>query len=1456
MNKQSTLKLNSKGTIVSFSSSDAAFLAALSPKQGYNFFEQVGNDQSKKTLLTHIQPLFSSGEAIDFTINISGTLFSVTAIGLANEEVVTSWKVLRKENREKQKKLSIEPLVLSTLSDLAFQNSISPKTLFLIDGSIIDFNKAASDLLGYTQEEYCDLTIFDLSIRHTPQSWEKRWDVLKENKQQTIHSKLKRKDGSVIDVEIHTEIFKLNKMEVGLCTFTDITNILQLEKELTLVDFAFKHSSMPQHFLNKDGSVYDCNEAACHLFGYSIEEYKKLSIFDFTLRHDEEPWAMRWEEIKKGNAKPYTINLKKKDHSVIRVEIRGEILQFGDKELLFGNLSDVTESIKVDEQLKLIDFSLKKVGTAIVYFNSNGSIYDFNKAFSDLYGYEDYEVRNKTIFDFGTGFTLEYWEQYWNTLKKNGEIFLNSKRQRKDGTWFDVEIRANYIKYGNLELNCAIVTDITEKKRINDQLRLVDFGFRNASTAILLVDDAGNIYDFNEASCEMLGYSQEELGDMRIGEIDVLQSVEERTMFRNELRSEKRLTQIKKLRKKDGSFVDTELKSNYLLFDGKEMNYAFLTDITEKLRLDETLQVIDFSFKNASTAIVYYRADGTFYSYNEAFPKLFGYSMEEFSSFTLFDFNSNFTKESFKEYWSDMREKGSITFTGERKRKDGSKMILEITPNFIKFNNIELICSFLEDITEKVELEQKLEVQRSFYEDILNNIPTNIAVINKECRYLFINPNAIKSVATREWLIGKTDEDYAIQHNKDLVTARNRMKLLKEVAESKEMNGFYENIIDKGGEIEYHYRSIYPVLKEDGEIKFLIGHGVNITELKRLDQRLKLVDFSFKNAGLAMSFIKLNGELLDFNDATCSLLGYTRSEYKKLVIHRDINATFSEEQWETRIADIRNGKAQLNTKLRKKDGILIDVEANSSIINYEGEEVIFTFYNDITERLANEEKIRRSIARYHYATLATSDVVWESDLVNNQLFISKNFTTFFGHEVEEGMVPRKRNIWRENIHPDDSWIIDAQNAFLSSNINNTKWEAEYRLRKADGSYATVYDRTFALKDDSGNLIGLVGAVQDITVRKEEESRMRLLESVILNTNDAVLITNTEPYDSHEHKILFANAAFTQMTGYTVEELVGQRVQMLQNENTSKEEIEKLKTAIKNWQDCEITVMNVRKSGEEFWVNMRVSPVANNKGIFTHWVSIQRDVTEQKKAEQEKEALLNQLMINNKELTQFSYITTHNLRAPLTNLVSISNLIKIEKIEDERTRRLIEGFKMSTSMLNDTLNDLIKVLIIKENTNWKKEVVDFNVILEKVKASIYIKLINSVVTVNANFSDATSVVFSSAYLESIFLNLLTNAVKYAHPKRHPIIDIKAKKAEDGSVILSFSDNGIGMNMSRIKNKIFGLHQRFHNNTDSKGIGLYLVHSQITALGGTIEVDSIENEGTTFTIVFNKESNEVF
>ena len=124
----------------------------------------------------------------------------------------------------------------------------------------------------------------------------------------------------------------------------------------------------------------------------------------------------------------------------------------------------------------------------------------------------------------------------------------------------------------------------------------------------------------------------------------------------------------------------------------------------------------------------------------------------------------------------------------------------------------------------------------------------------------------------------------------------------------------------------------------------------------------------------------------------------------------------------------------------------------------------------------------------------------------------------------------------------------------------------------------------------------------------------------------------------------------------------------------------------------------------------------------------------------------------------------------------------------------------------------------------------------------------VATIKDDFSEVQSVHFNNAYMESIFLNLVTNSLRYAHPQRYPVITLKTSINPDGSSKLVYSDNGIGMDIERVKNKIFGLYQRFHENPEGKGMGLYLVHSQVTALGGKIEVDSEEGIGTTFTITF--------
>jgi PAS domain S-box-containing protein len=283
----------------------------------------------------------------------------------------------------------------------------------------------------------------------------------------------------------------------------------------------------------------------------------------------------------------------------------------------------------------------------------------------------------------------------------------------------------------------------------------------------------------------------------------------------------------------------------------------------------------------------------------------------------------------------------------------------------------------------------------------------------------------------------------------------------------------------------------------------------------------------------------------------------------------------------------------------------------------------------------------------------------------------------------------------------------------------------------------------------------------------------------------------------------------------------------------------------------INTKQIRDENGKVQINYStVFDMSQRKSYEKELLKAKRTAEEQNKLINETNERLLELLKNNLDLKQFSYIATHNLRAPLTNLILICNLINLKKIEDPSILNLIELFKKSTHQLNKTLNDLINVLIVKEKTDLTLEELSVEEIIDNVKESISETLSDYKAIIVTDFSDISTVHFTKVYLESIFLNLITNSIKYRHPERNPIVKIKTIKDAIGKNKLTFSDNGIGMDMSRVKDKIFGFHQRFHNNADSKGIGLYLIKCQINALGGEIEVDSEVNMGTTFTITFKE------
>ena len=493
---------------------------------------------------------------------------------------------------------------------------------------------------------------------------------------------------------------------------------------------------------------------------------------------------------------------------------------------------------------------------------------------------------------------------------------------------------------------------------------------------------------------------------------------------------------------------------------------------------------------------------------------------------------------------------------------------------------------------------------------------------------------------------------------------------------------------------------------------------------------------------------------------------------------------------------------------------------------------------------SNNNEIKESNEKYDIVSKATSDTIWDWKIQEDTITWNKGIETIFGYTQEE--VGNNSAWWFDKIHPEDSIKMSVKlYSFIEQ--KSEKWQDQYRFRCADNTYKYVLDRGFLLKDKKGRAHRMIGAIQDITKQKKEEENLKLLETVVTQTKDAIVITKSDSNSETFPNIIYVNNAFCAMTGYKSKKVLSKPFNPFNTEELDSHEYEKFIAAIAEKRECQIETLTKKKNKEEYWVRFSMIPIYNSDNELSHWISIQKDVTEERKQEKEKEQLIRELTQNNKDLKQFSYITSHNLRAPLSNLIGLLNLIEDIPINDSELLEIINGFKKSTHLLNETINDLVKIIVIKDKISIQKENVTINEVVEHVFSQLKFQIEQSKPILKLNFDEADTIYTNKAYLESILINLLTNSIKYKSETKKLKISITIKKTNN-STILKFKDNGIGIDLKRNSEHIFGLYQRFHDYPDSKGLGLYLIKSQIESLGGTIAIESEVNKGTEFTLTF--------
>ncbi|MCK0134404.1 PAS domain-containing sensor histidine kinase [Arenibacter sp. S6351L] len=330
------------------------------------------------------------------------------------------------------------------------------------------------------------------------------------------------------------------------------------------------------------------------------------------------------------------------------------------------------------------------------------------------------------------------------------------------------------------------------------------------------------------------------------------------------------------------------------------------------------------------------------------------------------------------------------------------------------------------------------------------------------------------------------------------------------------------------------------------------------------------------------------------------------------------------------------------------------------------------------------------------------------------------------------------------------------------------------------------------------------------------------------------------YDGYFKKV---NPALVQLLGYTEEELFSRQIREFIYEEDRDMTARYRDNLTNNVPLVNYENRYVCKSGEIVWLHWTSIPLEDENLIY----AIAKNITHKKKLEKERIEHLIDLVNKNQELKQLNYTTSHDLRSPVNNLLSIFGFLDFSKIDDDEILETLDYMKMATEGINNSLNNYVDLLTKKDSSQIDLKEVDFEIVLQQVKQSISSLLNNARVTFKVDFSALGSVRHNLNYMESIFLNLLTNSIKYARPDVPPVISIKSQVVE-GKKQLIYSDNGLGFDMEKFGSKIFGLNQKFHNNGDSKGVGLYLVYNHINSLGGTIAVESEVNKGATFTITF--------
>ncbi|MCH8553655.1 MAG: PAS domain S-box protein [Schleiferiaceae bacterium] len=1249
------------------------------------------------------------------------------------------------------------------------------------------------------------------------------------------------------------------------CTGVEISQTKQLRESERLLNEAQRLSKIGNwNYLVKQ-DVLTWSDGLYEVFDVDRATFKEthgsfLSLIDIEDRERAKATSQHSQQTGQSFHLRYKITTNKGEKRIIEEYGFAEKDENGEIIRLYGTAQNITDRIETEEKLINSDRIFNYASDMLCIAGFDGFFKVLNPAWSKVLGWTIDELLAKPYLSFVHPDDRDKTKREGETVGlKEGSVFFENRYLCKDGSY--KWLSWNSFPYPEESKLYAVARDITKDKQLQSQLKESENRFKqiveNAPSVIWETDINGKFTYVSSKSIKIWGYKPEDI----IGEkyFYDLTPTSERASLRAAI--EKITTNNKNIVdfqntiiKSDGNLIEVVTNASPFFDErGNRIGYRGSDiEITEKLLAEKTIRE-----KQELLSKITNQVPGMVYQYKQFTDgsSCFPYASNNIES--IYWTTPEAVKEDASSIFSLFHVE-DIDFV----KQEVSYSIDKLTPLQIEFRVLNphtkeiewrqvdakperhkdgstLWHGIIRNSTEKKQ--QELELQK--LTEAVRQSPNTIVITDPEGEIIYANPQFTE-------ITGYTYEEIKGKNPKILKSgiqdASFYSQLWNTISAGNTWKGELYNK-KKDGSFYWESAIISPIKDAKGKIINYLAIKEDISKDKFYRTEIERFKAVSDNAVYGMALADLSGNFTYINPFYAKIHGYSSAE----LIGKSLTTFHSKDQLdyvEKLLIEIKENGSFKPTVVwhTHKDGSSFPMFMSGLILYNElGQPTqMAATAIDMSEFYRAENELKKSENRLKKLIDYSTDIIVLMKEDGSNMLVSPSAKNITGYSPEELMaMPR-----HERIHPEDVAMIDKAFASLLTNPEAAIKTTYRHKHKTKGYVWFESNAQNFLGDPSFNAILLI--IRDITQDKIIQDRIKESEAKYRIVADNTY--NWEFWEGAAGELLYISPSVEKITGYPA-------VNFLNDNDFLKEII--LAEDWKQYQDhrdrclcdkkgdtCRFRILH--KNGEIRYIEHVCQPALDENGEFMGIRGSNIDVTETSNYLYRIESLLQLEEEQNKRLKNFTHIVSHNLRTHTANMQGVFTLMNMEKptiLQDE----YVSMVKQSADNLNQTLRHLNEVLDITKNLESKFEDTSIRKSIDMAINTVNQLAKDQKVTIIDNTKDCEieNIKAIPAYLDSIVLNFITNSIKFKDPSKEAFVKISCE-IDEQNIYLVFEDNGLGIDLNKHGHKLFGMYKTFHNHKESTGLGLFITKNQIEAMSGSIQVESVPGEGSTFTVSLPK------